>query len=70
VSDAPAAYVARQLRAIVGVALPIASLTGKWKLGQNRSAADQAGLRAGYAAEAPPNYAALAAAAHHEPPNR
>jgi transcriptional regulator len=63
VGDAPAPYVASQLRAIVGVALPIASLTGKWKLGQNRSAADQAGLLAGYAAEAAPNYAALAAAA-------
>ena len=63
VNDAPAPYVASQLRAIVGVALPIASLIGKWKLGQNRSAADQAGLLAGYAAEATPNYTALAAAA-------
>jgi transcriptional regulator len=70
VSDAPAAYIESQLRAIVGVALPIASLAGKWKLGQNRPAADQTGLLAGYAAEAAPNYAALAAVAEkagHEP---
>jgi transcriptional regulator len=66
VSDAPEPFIESQLRAIVGVALPIASLTGKWKLGQNRSAADQAGLLAGYAAEAAPNYAALAAAAQEK----
>jgi transcriptional regulator len=68
VSDAPARYIEGQLRAIVGVAMPIAVLTGKWKLGQNRSAADQAGLLAGYAAEATPNYAALAAVAHETCP--
>jgi transcriptional regulator len=62
VEDAPAAYIQSQLRAIVGVALPIASLTGKWKLGQNRPAADRAGLLEGYAAETAPNYAALKAA--------
>jgi transcriptional regulator len=70
VSDAPPAYINSQLRAIIGVALPITSLTGKWKLGQNRSAADRAGLLAGYAAEAAPNYAALASVAKapsHEP---
>lgn len=61
VSDAPAPYIARELRGIVGVALPVATLVGKWKLGQNRGAADRAGLLAGYAAEAAPNYAALAA---------
>ena len=61
VSDAPARYIEGQLRAIVGVAMPIAVLTGKWKLGQNRSAADQKGLLAGYEAEAGADYAALAA---------
>jgi transcriptional regulator len=70
VGDAPATYIEGQLRAIVGVALPIVALTGKWKLGQNRSAADQAGLLAGYAAEDASNYAALAAVAqetHQDP---
>jgi len=61
VSDAPADYVAGQVRAIMGVRLPIARLQGKWKLGQNRSAADQDGLLAGYAAAGGADYAALAA---------
>ena len=50
VSDAPRDYVGGICRAIVGFALPIERLQGKWKLGQNRSAADQAGVRAGLAA--------------------
>ena len=62
VSDAPPAFTETMLKAIVGVALPITRLQGKWKLGQNRSAADQAGLKAGYAAEGTPGYEALAAA--------
>ncbi|WP_417701899.1 FMN-binding negative transcriptional regulator [Pseudomonas sp.] len=47
VSDAPREYIDAMLRAIVGFALPIRRLEGKWKLGQNRSEADQAGVRAG-----------------------
>lgn len=50
VSDAPAAYVERELRGIVGFELPIARLEGKWKLSQNRNAADFEGARAGLAA--------------------
>jgi transcriptional regulator len=44
VTDAPADYVAQLVRAIVGIELPIARLTGKWKLSQNRSRADQQGV--------------------------
>ena len=50
VSDAPRDYLDAMLRAIVGFALPIERLQGKWKLGQNRSAADQVGVREGLAA--------------------
>jgi transcriptional regulator len=50
VNDAPRDYIDGMLRAIVGFALPIERLQGKWKLGQNRSAADQAGVREGLAA--------------------
>jgi transcriptional regulator len=64
VGDAPAAYTAQMLRAIVGVSLRIESLQGKWKLGQNRSAADQAGLLAFYDAQGS-EYEALAAVARH-----
>jgi transcriptional regulator len=47
VDDAPEAFVASQLRAIVGLELPIDTLLGKWKLSQNRPAADIDGVIAG-----------------------
>lgn len=52
VDEAPRDYLDGMLRAIIGFALPIRRLEGKWKLGQNRSAADQAGVREGLAASA------------------
>lgn len=61
VSDAPSDYIASMLRAIVGFALPIERLNGKWKLGQNRSQADRAGVRAGLAASFEPRDRELAA---------
>lgn len=61
VSDAPRDYLDGMLRAIVGFALPIRRLEGKWKLSQNRSAADQAGVRDGLAASPHPREQALAA---------
>ena len=62
VSDAPPDYVAGMLRAIVGFALPIARLEGKWKLSQNRNAVDRAGVVEGLAREGSPAQAAVAAA--------
>jgi transcriptional regulator len=47
ITDAPASYVDGLLRAIVGFELTIAKLEGKWKLSQNRDAADRAGVREG-----------------------
>src|SRR3954469_8812849 len=47
VDDAPEAYVAGQLRAIVGVEVLIDRVEGKWKLSQNRSDADVAGAIGG-----------------------
>jgi transcriptional regulator len=47
VADAPAEYVAGQARGIVGVELPISRIEGKWKVSQNRSAADRAGVAEG-----------------------
>jgi transcriptional regulator len=47
VSDAPEPYVAGQLRAIVGVEVEIDRIEAKWKLSQNRSDADVAGVVAG-----------------------
>jgi len=47
VSDAPDDYIATMLRAIVGIEIVLSSLTGKWKVSQNRSAADRAGVARG-----------------------
>jgi transcriptional regulator len=47
VSDAPEPYIEGQLRAIVGVEVEIDRIEAKWKLSQNRSAADVAGAIAG-----------------------
>jgi transcriptional regulator len=47
VDDAPRPYISGQLRAIVGVELLIDRIEGKFKLSQNRSEADVAGVIAG-----------------------
>ena len=44
VSDAPAAFIEKQLGAIVGIEIPLTRLIGKWKVSQNRPAADRAGV--------------------------
>jgi transcriptional regulator len=59
VSDAPAGYVEGMLQGIVGFALPIARLEGKWKMSQNRPAADRAGVVAGLEADGRNDVAAL-----------
>lgn len=50
--DAPAPFIAEELRHIVGIEIPIAGIEGKWKLGQNRSRADREGMKTGLAAAA------------------
>jgi transcriptional regulator len=47
VDDAPADYLATMRRAIVGLEMPIDRLEGKFKLSQNRPAADREGVIAG-----------------------
>lgn len=47
VNDAPDDYVQQMLRAIVGIEIELASLVGKWKVSQNRSAADREGVASG-----------------------
>ena len=44
VDDAPAPYIAGQLRAIVGLEIAITRVEAKWKLSQNRSAEDAEGV--------------------------
>jgi transcriptional regulator len=44
IDDAPAPYVDKMLSLIVGFEFSIAMLSGKWKVSQNRSQADQQGV--------------------------
>jgi transcriptional regulator len=44
VADAPAAYLEGQLRAIVGLELPLSRVQAKWKLSQNRTPVDRQGV--------------------------
>ncbi len=54
VTDAPADFIAQQARAIVGLEIRIDRLEGKWKMSQNRSAADIDGVIAGLGASGSP----------------
>lgn len=47
VTDAPADYISKQLRAIVGVEIRVEEVEAKAKLSQNRSEEDRAGVAAG-----------------------
>jgi transcriptional regulator len=47
VSDAPADFIEAQIKAIVGVEIEIAAISGKWKASQNRPVADRLGVIAG-----------------------
>ena len=59
VSDAPADFIDGMLKGIVGFAMPIARLEGKWKMSQNRPPADRAGVVAGLESDARDDVAAL-----------
>ncbi|WP_407048598.1 FMN-binding negative transcriptional regulator [Methyloraptor flagellatus] len=60
VDDAPESFVAAQLKGIVGIEIPIAAIEGKWKVSQNRPAADRAGVVGGLGAEPGDAAAAMA----------
>jgi transcriptional regulator len=51
VTDAPESFINGQIRAIIGVEIPILTIEGKWKVSQNRSAADRRGVYEGLRAE-------------------
>ena len=59
VNDAPASFVQSQLKGIVGFEIPITRIQGKWKMSQNRPAADRAGVAAGLTADGHLEAAAL-----------
>ena len=47
VDDAPTDFIAQMLGAIVGIEVEVTRLQAKWKVSQNRSASDRAGVAAG-----------------------
>jgi transcriptional regulator len=51
VEDAPEDFVRGQVKGIVGLELAVTRLEAKWKVSQNRSAADRAGVVAGLRAD-------------------
>ncbi|MDO8036364.1 FMN-binding negative transcriptional regulator [Janthinobacterium sp. SUN128] len=57
VADAPAGYIEKLLKTIVGIEIPLTRITGKWKLGQNRSMQDQASMAHGLALDTQPGAA-------------
>jgi len=61
VDDAPADYMEKQLRAIVGFRLTIETLQGKLKLSQNRSEADRGSVAAALSSSSDPQARDVAA---------
>jgi transcriptional regulator len=51
VRDAPADFIAAQLKAIVGIEITITRIEAKWKMSQNRSEPDRRGVATGLRAE-------------------
>lgn len=60
VDDAPAEYLDSLLKAIVGIEIQVERLEGKWKVSQNRPAADRSTVVQGLKREAGPAGAAMA----------
>ncbi|MCC6611405.1 MAG: FMN-binding negative transcriptional regulator [Burkholderiales bacterium] len=60
VAEAPPDYVEEMLNAIAGIEIPIAELTGKWKVSQNRPARDRDGVIAALTQEGTDAAAAMA----------
>jgi transcriptional regulator len=55
-NDAPSEYIANQMKAIIGIEIPIDRIEGKWKMSQNKNDADRAGVIAGMRSESDPHH--------------
>jgi transcriptional regulator len=60
VTDAPAAFIDKQLGAIVGIEIPLTKLIGKWKVSQNRPVDDRKGVIEGLTERGDADSAAIA----------
>ncbi|MGO9135410.1 MAG: FMN-binding negative transcriptional regulator [Methylovirgula sp.] len=61
VDDAPEEYIAMMLKGIVGIEIEISRIEGKWKVSQNRTAADRASVVAALSAAKDEDSHAIAA---------
>lgn len=61
VTDAPSDFIDKQLKAIIGVEIPLTRMLGKWKVSQNRLPEDRDGAVAGLLQESGDTAAAMAA---------
>jgi transcriptional regulator len=61
VADAPGEFIRQQIRAIVGIEIPISRIEGKWKVSQNRPPADRDGIIEGLIELGDSNARAMAA---------
>jgi transcriptional regulator len=61
VGDAPTDFVASQIKMIVGIEIPIVKIEAKWKVSQNRPAADRTGVVEGLKTEGDDASLAMAA---------
>ncbi|MFI5011284.1 MAG: FMN-binding negative transcriptional regulator [Hyphomicrobiales bacterium] len=66
VTDAPADFVASQIKFIVGIEIPILRIEGKWKVSQNRPQADRIGVVDGLRAAGDETSRTMAALVGHD----
>jgi transcriptional regulator len=60
ITDAPADYIEAMVKGLIGVEIPVARLSGKWKISQNRSERDRRGVVEGLTLEGTPGADAMA----------
>lgn len=65
ISDAPADFIRQLSRQIVGIEIPLSRIVGKWKISQNRSREDRAGVVAGLLGNDDPGSREMAALIDH-----
>ena len=65
VADAPAPFIASQMKGIVGIEIKIDRLEGKWKVSQNRPEGDRKGVLAGFRGQGEASHAMAALVAEY-----
>jgi transcriptional regulator len=55
VDNAPGDYIAGQMKAIIGIEIPIGRIEGKWKMSQNKDDADRKGVMKGMRSDTDPH---------------